>query len=348
MGHRFSATASKSIPALLVLAIWVILLYSTTYEAPFIFDDTANIVNNPFVKLDDLSWQSLRQVATNGPNGWRWLPNISFGLNYYVGGLDVTGFHLVNISIHVMTAFFFYLLARLTLELPVMARRYAKTTEIALAAALLWAVHPLQTNGVTYIVQRMTAMAAMFSICSLLCYARARLADAVSRKTGFFAAALITGVMALFSKQNSGMLPLMILGYEFFFLRRAHFIERRKLLPGAAAALLIFILISVLFLGTNPVDRVLAGYGNRDFTPGQRLLTQTRIIFHYLSLLVLPLPSRLNLAYDFQLSTGLLAPLQTLAAVMGLAGISGLGFFLFRRDRLAAFAVFWFFGNLLV
>ncbi|MDX1777173.1 MAG: tetratricopeptide repeat protein, partial [Desulfobulbales bacterium] len=62
----------------------------------------------------------------------------------------------------------------------------------------------------------------------------------------------------------------------------------------------------------------------------------------------LPLPSRLNLAYDFQLSTGLLAPLQTLAAVMGLAGLTGLGFFLFRRDRLAAFAVFWFFGNLLV
>ncbi|MDX1777003.1 MAG: tetratricopeptide repeat protein, partial [Desulfobulbales bacterium] len=112
--------------------------------------------------------------------------------------------------------------------------------------------------------------------------------------------------------------------------------------------LLVFILICVLFLGSNPVDRVLAGYDGRDFTLDQRLLTQTRIIFHYLSLLILPLPSRLNLAYDFQLSTGLLAPLQTLAAVMGLAGLTGLGFFLFRRDRLAAFAVFWFFGSLLV
>ncbi|MDX1777172.1 MAG: hypothetical protein R3297_11365, partial [Desulfobulbales bacterium] len=149
---------------MLLFSVLLGLLYSNTYDVPFIFDDFHNIVNNPFVTSDDLSWKTFKRLTFASPSRWRWLPNITFGLNYHVGGLDVSGFHLVNIAIHVMTAFFLYLLARLTLELPVMAGRYAKTTEIALAAALLWAVHPLQTNGVTYIVQRMTSMAAMFSI----------------------------------------------------------------------------------------------------------------------------------------------------------------------------------------
>jgi tetratricopeptide (TPR) repeat protein len=348
MNHRYLSTVLSSIPAFLVLSVFLVLAYSNTYDVPFIFDDSHNIVTNPFVKLDDFSWKSVKQLASLSPSPWRWLPNISFGLNYYWGGLDVFGFHLVNISIHALTAFFFYLLAKITLELPGMAGRFSRTKEIALVAALLWAVHPVQTNAVTYIVQRMTSMATMFSLCSLLCYARARLAAASHTKIILFAASILTGFMALFSKENSGMLPLMILAYEFFFLRQAHAIKRKKLLLLAAASTLIFILICALFLGSNPVESILAGYGSRDFTLGQRLLTQTRIIFHYLSLLVLPLPSRLNLAYDFQLSTGLLAPAQTLLALTGLAGLTFLGFSLYRHARLASFAIFWFLGNLLV
>jgi tetratricopeptide (TPR) repeat protein len=194
----------------------------------------------------------------------------------------------------------------------------------------------------------MTSMATLFSLWSLLCYARARLAAGSHTKAVLFAASILTGIMALFSKENSGMLPVMLLGYEFFFLRQAHSIKRRKLLILVILSALVFILICALFLGSNPVDRILAGYGTREFTLGQRLLTQTRIIFHYLSLLVLPLPSRLNLAYDFQLSTGLLAPGQTLLALVGLAGLIFLGFSLYRRARLASFAIFWFLGNLFI
>jgi len=348
MRQRFASAIIIYVAAFLLLAAAVVLLYSNTFDAPFFFDDSPNIVTNPFVKLDDLSWRSVKRLAFLSPNRWRWLPNISFGLNYYFGGLDVFGFHLVNIGIHLLAAFSFYLLARLTLELPGTAGRFSRTGELALAAALLWAVHPLQTNGVTYIVQRMTSMATMFSLWSLLCYARARLAAGSSAKIMLFAAAVLTGIMALFSKENSGMLPLMILGYDFFFLRRPQVKERRKLLLLTGGIGLVFILVCALFLGSSPVDRIFGGYEIRAFTPAQRLLTQTRIIFHYLSLLVLPLPSRLNLAYDYQLSTGLLAPGQTLPALAGLACLCLLGFYLFRRDRLTSFAIFWFLGNLLV
>jgi uncharacterized membrane protein len=77
------------------------------------------------------------------PNRNRWLPNLSFGLNYYLGGFNVFGFHLFNIIIHVLTAFSFYLLVRTTLDLPAIGLRLQRTGEIALAAALIWAVHPL-------------------------------------------------------------------------------------------------------------------------------------------------------------------------------------------------------------
>jgi len=110
----------------------------------------------------------------------------------------------------------------------------------------------------------------------------------------------------------------------------------------------VFLLICWLFLGNDPLSGVLGGYGAREFTLGQRLLSETRIVIHYLSLLVLPLPGRLNLAYDYQLSTGLFTPPETLLAIIGLVGLTSLIFSLYKKDRLAAFAIFWLLGNLAV
>jgi hypothetical protein len=250
------------------------------------------------------------------------LPNISFALNYYFGGSDVFGYHLVNILIHIAVAFTFFLLARTTLNLPVLAGRFQQSSEIACAAALLWAVHPLQTNAVTYIVQRMTSMATLFFLLTLLFYVWARVHDKIdTKKIFFFGVSALFGIMALLSKETSGMLPVIIIGYEFFFLRRtAETASNRQKVLLFCGGLLVFLVICWLFLGNDPLARILSSYSHREFTLGQRLLTETRIIFHYLTLLILPLPSRLNLAYDYQLSTGLLAPPQTLLAIFGILG----------------------------
>jgi len=330
------------------LALLSILAYSNTFGSPFVFDDHVNILLNPAIKLSALSLESIRNVSLLSPNKNRLLPNLSFALNYYVDGFNVFGFHLINISIHIATAFTFFLLAANTLQL---ARVGGRAKEIAFAAALLWAVHPLQTNGVTYIVQRMTSMATLFFLLSLLCYIKARIQDHKDiKKVLLFAASFFFGIMALLSKENSGMLPVMIVGYELFFLRGfgTGGKDRKKIFLLYAAGLLLFIIISFLFLGDRPLEHIFSGYGARDFTPGQRLLTETRIVFHYLTLLILPLPSRLNLAYDFPLSTGLLSPSQTLLAILGLIAMVTLIFHLYRRDRLTAFAIFWFLGNLLI
>ncbi len=332
-----------------LFVIVIVLLYANTFQSPYIFDDSQNILNNYLIKITALSLEDLKKAATFSPNMRRALPNMSFALNYYFDGSNVWGYHLGNIIIHVLTAFFFYLLAQATLNLPSMKKHIQRPAEIALIAALVWAVHPLQTNGVTYIVQRMTSMASLFYIIALFCYLKARITNKVIQKTLLFSGTIIFGVMALFSKENSGMLPVMIAGYEIFFLQGpSRLQDRKKILMILSGALVIFLFICLFMLGTHPLDSILGGYGGRDFTLGERLLTQTRIIFHYLTLLVLPLPSRLNLAYDYQLSTGLLAPPQTMLAIVGIAGLIFLIFFLFKRNRLTSFAIFWFLVNLAV
>jgi hypothetical protein len=187
-------------------------------------------------------------------------------------------------------------------------------------------------------------MATLFSLLSLLCYVKARLQ--VKTRILFFTAALLFAVMAFLSKENSGMLPVMVAGYEIFFLQQPG--KNKKILLRISIPLAIFVLVCLLFLGTDPLARILNGYTIRDFTLGQRLLTETRIIFHYLGLLVLPLPARLNLAYDYPLSTGLLSPLLTLPAVIGIIVLVFLVFFFYKRDRLTGFALFWFLGNLVI
>ena len=333
--------------ALLILSGIIIAIYANTFGSPFVFDDNVNIVFNESIRLQEINWQSIKSMTALNPNKWRFIPNLSFGLNYYAGGFNVFGFHLVNIVIHIATAFVFYLLSLTTLKLSQEFQGSNKTREIAIAAALLWAVHPLQTNAVTYIVQRMTSMSTLFCMICLYSYARGRLARNARAKAWLFVAAVLSASMALLSKESSAMLPFMILGYEFFFLHQPQYRVRHnnRSLAGIVLMLILFTLICWLYLDTN-LARLLRDYSSMNFTLGQRLLTETRVVLHYLSLLFLPLPSRLNLIYDFPLSTGLMAPPQTMLAILVIGSLALLIFFLFKRYRLASFALFWLLLNL--
>ncbi len=333
-----------------LLAAAIALLYSNTYRVPFFFDDKPNIVLNPFLRIDDISWESLKKAAVMSPNRNRWLPNISFALNHYFDAYDVWGYHLINTLIHIATAFTLYLLGRLTLTLPSMAGRYKHAAEIAFTAALVWAVHPLQTNGVTYIVQRMTSMGALFYLLALYCYVKARLLHASGAKLFFFGLTVLLTVMALLSKENSGMLPMIIIAYELLLLRQPDtgLFRQKKVVLATFGAFLLFIFFCWYFLGSNPFTSILGGYEHREFTLGQRLLSQARIVIHYLSLMVLPVPDRLNLMYEYRVSTGLLAPPQTLLALGVLAGLAFLVFRMCKRDSLFAFGISWLLINLIV
>lgn len=334
--------------AFFLITASVLLAYSNIYQSPFNLDDAHNVSGNFHVRIDHLSLSALKEAASESPQHWRWLPNISFALNYYFHGLDVWGYHLINVLIHILAAVTLYFLALVTLGLAT-NRKDFPARETALAATLLWALHPVQTNAVTYIVQRMTSMAALFYLLSLLCYVHGRLQrNTPARSRLLFGLCLLFGCMAVVSKENSIMLPFMIIGYELFFLReRAGGFNAKKAAVTAALAIALAAGAGLAITGGN-FSGILAKYSVREFTMAERLLTESRVLFHYLGLLILPLPGRLNLDYDFPISTSLFSPPQTILACIGVLALCCLPVLLFKRRRLAAFALFWFLGNLII
>ncbi|MBW2522159.1 MAG: tetratricopeptide repeat protein [Deltaproteobacteria bacterium] len=357
--------------SLLLLAAATLVAYGNSFSGPFLFDDYHNIVGNKHMQISEISFASLKEAAVEEPSRYRWVPKISFALNYYFAdkkavdyhsttplagsGLSepaVFGYHLVNFLLHLAAAFCFYFLFRLTLGLHFRKKTCRHVNEVALLAALAWAVHPVQTSAVTYVVQRMTVMAGMFTAASLLFYVLGRTrTSGAGWRLFLFLLCLVFGVLAVFSKENGAMLPLLLLGYEYWFLGGLNFsLRSRKGVILLAAALLLVAAFGWLYMGRNPFALLFdpGGYGTRDFTMGERLLTETRVLVHYVSLLVLPLPSRLTLAYDFPLSTALLAPAATFLAIACLVLIAGAMAVLFKRSRLLSFAIFWFLANLVI
>ena len=113
--------------------------------------------------------------------------------------------------------------------------------------------------------------------------------------------------------------------------------------------LLVFLaVLAVGYLGANPLDAILDTYRHRDFTLTERVLTEFRVVIFYISLLLFPHPSRLNLDHDFPISHSLLDPFTTLLSAGTIVGLVGLAIYLARRERLLSFCILWFFGNLVL
>ena len=162
------------------LVFLIIIIYSNTLNAPFQWDEREFIVNNPIIK--DLRYFTNPSAAKGfefyGHLMERYIGYLTFALNYRMHGFSVTGYHIVNIAIHIANAVLVYLLVVLTFKTPYFAESSVKrnSRHIALFSSMLFAVHPLQTEAVTYVFQRFVPLAAMFSLMSLTAYIKARLA----------------------------------------------------------------------------------------------------------------------------------------------------------------------------
>ena len=334
--------------ALVLFPVIGFLLYSKTLDAPFIFDDASNIVANVKVRIYELSLGALKEAATSEPSSTRFLPNISFALNHYASGLDVRGFHLVNVMIHVITSLVLFVFARLTLRTPALSDTGKAARWVPLATALIFLVHPLATNVASYIVQRMASMAAMFYIMSFTCYIAARLDENRRKSLAFFALSLLFFGCSIASKQNAATLPVLVALYEWFFFRDLSRSWLMKKLPLIGLALALLVVAGLYYTNFDPGRILTLPYEFRDFTLSQRLLTQFRVVVLYASLLVLPLPSRMNLDWDFGKSLGLFSPPSTFIAIILLCGVLVWAFAAAKKHRLYSFCIFWFFGNLLI
>src|SRR6266540_1850968 len=233
---RAPLRSGAAVAAMIGIAAATALAYSNTMGASFQFDDVPNIVEN--TSLRDLSslWP---------PSGRRWVGVLTFALNYRWGGLAVPGYHAVNLLIHLCNALLVSLLAATTLRTPAVRRAAIAplvSRFLPVTSGLLFAIHPLATESVTYVVQRFTSLATLFFLLSLTAYVQARLAldSAESRRLraiGAYVLSVLAAVAAMKTKEIAFTLPIVAAAYDLLFLPGG---KRRFLLaPLAAAALLV-------------------------------------------------------------------------------------------------------------
>jgi len=349
---KTSGIDSKCSFALFSLAALCFLIYSNSFKASWHLDDYQNIANNPRVQIQDIQPSTLFQTFLASPEGkrkpFRSTAFFSFALNAYFGGQNVVGYHWVNITVHSITAFLLFITVLKLFETPRLVRRPQRDAFwIALLTAVLWAANPIQTQAVTYIVQRMTSMAAMFYILGVYCYLSARLAKTTNGKYSLIIGCICSYFLAIMSKENAALLPLALLLVEFTFFRDCRNSKELRLLillltVGTA---LIVVLGAVAF--GNPFG-FLNGYPHRTFTPFERLLTESRILVHYLSQILYPVPTRLSIYHDIAVSKSLLVPWTTLPSILLILTLVGFGIKWMVSRPLLSFAILFFFVNHLI
>jgi len=331
------------------LFITLLLIYSNSFYGDWHFDDFYNIVSNPHIQINDFSWNNIKHCiyGLEQKNPSRPLSYLSFSLNYHFDGTNVFGYHIVNFAIHYLAAVFLFLFIHNTLKLPLLKDRYENIAyPVALLATFFWAINPVFVTSITYVVQRMAAMAGMFYIMSMYFYLKARTTEKKKHSIFFFIACLLAGLAAFLSKENSVMLPVSILLFDLILIQGISKANIKKFIK-----ITILPAVVVLFSGliyTGGLSNAFGGWELRDFTMGERLLTESRVIIFYLSLLFLPINSRLTLLYDIDFSRSLFQPWTTLPAILLILAALGFAIYLAKKRPLVSFCILFYFLNHLI
>lgn len=263
----------------LVIGAAVILSYHNSLRCPFIMDGRRLIENDSRIRhllpLGKLLYGSSRPVT-----------RISFALNYSLNKLDVFGYHVVNIAIHLLSALVLFGLIRRTFLGPKMHPANASSAAfIAFTATLLWAVHPIQTESVTYIYQRSESLMGFFYLATL--YALARGLGARKHAVAWYGAACIFCALGMGAKPVMITAPLMALAYDRVFWAdsfRDIWRKRRWLYAGFAST---WIILVVIFSSPHE-SRPTAGWTFEYATPLAYAAVQPGAILHYLRLVFWP------------------------------------------------------------
>jgi tetratricopeptide (TPR) repeat protein len=331
--------------ALGAIMVMGVLLYGHTLEVPFYLDDVANLREN-LPRLESFSWSDLAETAFGGLLGRRPLANLSFALNAYFHDHHVQGYHAVNIAIHILNGMLLYCFVFKTLIVTGYHQKRTHLVFIASAASLLWLCHPVQIQAVTYIVQRMTSLATLFSIVALLTYIHGRLTLSRPTRYASFLCCFVSWVLAVASKEIAITIPFLIFFYEWFFFQNLDKTWLKRWAFPLLACIGILLLSAYWFYGYSPMTFLTVIDQPRGFSAFERLLTESRVLFIYISLLVLPHPSQLNLNHDITISRGLLDPISTAFSCLGLLVIMASVIVFARRHRLAVFCIIWFLAHL--
>lgn len=338
----------KPLFVLMALVITISAIYVNTLEAPFHFDDRANILENQAIRIHYLDFDNVWRVVSSHPR--RAFSMLTFAVNHHFGGYDTTGYHFVNITIHAISSFFLFLLIHKTLELPSMRLRYpGNAFPIAILSTFLWALNPIHTQAITYIVQRMASMASMFYVISMYFYLKARTSRTRNRQISHIILCIFAGLLAVLSKENTAVLPIAILLYDLFLIQG---VSRKLILKNLHFILGTLLAVSLIsfavILTVEKSHPFLSGYDDRMFTMIDRLLTQPRILVFYISLLLYPSPERLTIGHDMVISHSLFVPWPTVPAIMAVLLMLSFVIYYPKKYPLICYSIIFFFINHLV
>ncbi len=330
---------------LVIFSIVAFAIYSHTISFPFYFDDYDNIENNSALAISDLSLKSLKGAAFTNLSGVRPLSYFTFALNYYYSGLNTASYRVVNIIIHLINAFLIYLVILRMFNYSSNSddeRRWLAIS--AFFTALVWLCLPVNTQPVIYIVQRMTTLMTLFYLLTFYLY----LCWRESKRNLFLGLTFISFALSMISKENGITLPLAILLYELIFTHGGdlkRFLKQEKRLLSIISAGLTILLI--MYSG-KIATALQKGYDIRDFSMGERLLTQFRVLTHYLSLLIYPAPGRLSISHYILKSTSLFSPISTFFSFLLVVALFALAIVWRKKRPYLSFAILWYFVTNLV
>ncbi|HXA80955.1 MAG TPA: tetratricopeptide repeat protein [Opitutaceae bacterium] len=365
--------------ACVAIVLAALAVYSNSFSGPFIYDDVVAITENPTIRHLWPVWRVLSPPGHLTVSG-RPLINLSLALNYALSGDAVWSYHAVNLLIHILAGLaLFGIVRRTILERPTFniqrstskanpraispeSRFAGAATPLALTVALLWVVHPLQTECVTYVIQRTESLMGLFYLLTLYCFVRGVEAQefyggpstgsghSTPKKVAcherrpkagveWFAASILSCLLGMASKEVMVSAPLMVLLYDRTFVAgsfRAAWQQRRKLYLGLAAT---WLLLGYLVATTG--DRGgSAGFGD-GISERTYALTQFRAIVHYLRLSVWPQPLVFDYGRSVLRQVAEAAPYAAIILTLVILTVVGLW-----RNRALGFLGAWFFAIL--
>lgn len=319
---------------LLFTSLLLVAIYWAGLKGGFFFDDAANILDVEALQIDKLSVESLHQAWDSGVAGpaGRPIAQLSFALNYYFSGFNPFAFKATNLAIHLINGFLVYLIAR----------RLVATPLLALIACALWLLQPIQLTSVLYVVQRMTSLSTLFVLTGFASHLMGRTRTGVRAWLWLGLAWLVCWPLAFLSKETGAIFPLFIVAWELIVRRRevGYLDKPARLL----ASIVGFGLVTGLVISISPAGKWLwAGYELRSFTLVERILTEGRVLWFYLSLIVFPRLGAFSLFHDdILVSTSLFSPWTTLLSWVGVIGLVWGAWRMRNQAPLLSFGIAWF------
>lgn len=345
--------------ALIVLAC--IIVYANTLTAPLVLDDIDYIVKNPTLRDWDVFARAQNSDLTGlGKNFLipfrsRVVAFFTFALGYRIHGLSPFGYHIANLLIHISSALTLYWLMTMLLRTPrgqIIDDEGFTDRWTPLLAGLLFAVHPLQTQAITYVSQRFTSLSTLFYLLALALYVRSRIETVQKRGLMLYVLSSVAVLLAARTKEIAFTLPAAMLLIEACFFEGWRGIRLWRLAPWALIVMVIP--VSLLYQqGGTDITGAVNTANLKAISGWDYLLTEQRVMVTYLRLLIVPINQ--NIDYDYPVYHSIFQG-AVFGSMLVHAGLLWLALQLYRssrRDGLGflvwgSFGIAWFYLTLSV